>query len=568
MSVNNIDFTLGSYNPNQAAGLIAMAQENDRKISDSLKGILDGFEKTARSNADVQAMNYINSLGLQDMTPDKMPEHTQALEQIAGNMGGLNPSKEALTALDGRGNVLTERAMNDASLEAQGIANTSNRFNMEKEGDKRVLDIALNSVIANPSMAEAIKNTLPLHLRALFDDQALYRKQEHESKLNDLNESIETQQATSAYNTIYAYLPLFKSSDGMVDYDSMFKSPDVLKALGTDINNPRVLGKVLQTMDKKSAEEFEAAFNRSMKERQVGVAEGNLKLGETRLEQEGEQWKVEQDSKKEEAQRKAEAEASKQARDQANKINGEFQKGIKDSVFYGSVSKNAEGSLSVEPAKLASSISNRLSTAARPVEITYKNPTVDDWWVKNPDFGVSNFNIGANFSRQEGVRKSIKTEFKNFTDPNGKTLSKDTQIAMLEKLRASANLSTNLGITTVQDVFGKSPYYKKGKINMNALHADVINDRVAQANERVRAESFKISQDAANLGIELKMLNGHFLDNLARQYPTADPSFINSIYLADHNPEAVAPLSQGKGKGNGRYTNNAMDFFKNNNNKK
>lgn len=108
MSVNKIDFTLGSYNPNQAAGLIAMARENDRQISDSLKGILDGFEKTARENADVQAMNYINSLGLEDMTPDKMAGHTQALQQIAGSMGGLNPSKEALTALDDRGDVLTK----------------------------------------------------------------------------------------------------------------------------------------------------------------------------------------------------------------------------------------------------------------------------------------------------------------------------------------------------------------------------------------------------------------------------------------------------------------------------
>ncbi|AKG13512.1 hypothetical protein [Moraxella bovoculi] len=116
MSVNKIDFTLGSYNPNQAAGLIAMARENDRQISDSLKGILDGFEKTARENADVQAMNYINSLGLEDMTPDKMAGHTQALQQIAGSMGGLNPSKEALTALDDRGDVLTQRAINDVSL--------------------------------------------------------------------------------------------------------------------------------------------------------------------------------------------------------------------------------------------------------------------------------------------------------------------------------------------------------------------------------------------------------------------------------------------------------------------
>lgn len=136
MSVNKIDFTLGSYNPNQAAGLIAMAQENDRKISDSLKGILDGFEKTARSNADVQAMNYINSLGLQDMTPDKMPEHTQALEQIAGNMGGLNPSKEALTALDGRGNVLTQRAINDVSL-------ATNQHNWKITKDKYDYETAL-----------------------------------------------------------------------------------------------------------------------------------------------------------------------------------------------------------------------------------------------------------------------------------------------------------------------------------------------------------------------------------------------------------------------------------------
>lgn len=150
MSVNKIDFTLGSYNPNQAAGLIAMAQENDRKISDNLKGILDGFEKTARSNADVQAMNYINSLGLQDMTPDKMPEHTQALEQIAGNMGGLNPSKEALTALDGRGNVLTQRAINDVSL-------ATNQHNWKITKDKYDYETAL------PVLADAYQSMQSLN---------------------------------------------------------------------------------------------------------------------------------------------------------------------------------------------------------------------------------------------------------------------------------------------------------------------------------------------------------------------------------------------------------------------
>lgn len=557
MSVNNIDFTLGSYNPNQAAGLIAMAQENDRKISDSLKGILDGFEKTARSNADVQAMNYINSLGLQDMTPDKMAGHTQALEQIAGNMGGLNPSKEALTALDGRGNVLTQRAMNDASLKAQDIANTSNRYTTEEKGDARALVIAINSAIANPSMAGDIKNILPLHLQAMFDEQALYRREEQKDKLNALNESIETKQAKSAYDAIYAYLPLFKSSDGMVDYDSMFKNPDVLKALGTDINNPRVLGKVLQTMDKKSAEDFEAAFKRSMRERQVGVAEGTLRLGQDTLTQKGAQWEAEQRFKEEEANRRAKDEASKRAQDQANKTNDAFQKSIKGSVLSGSVAKNADGTLQVDAAKLAASIDNRLSNAAKPVEVTYKAASVDAWWIDNKDFGTSKLTFMLNLGTQTGVKDTIKTQFASFK-PDGKPLTKDTQIAMLEKLKASADTSTNLGFTSVKNMFGKSPYVTGGKLDMDSLYAAVINDRIAEANKRVKDESSKILRDASDIGLDIGQIAEYLPQDFARRYGSiADSGFMKAVTFVNHNSSATAPLSQ-----SGGYNNNLLDKFR------
>ena len=538
MSVNDIDFTLGSYNPNQAAGLIVMAQENDRKISDSLKGILDGFENTARQNADVQAMNYINSLGLQDMTPDKMVGHTQALEQIANNMGGLNPSKEALTALDGRGNVLTQRENNALNLEAQGITNTSNRLDMQEKGDKHVLDVAINSAIANPSMTDKIKSTLPPHLQALFDEQAYLRKQEYNGKVNK-------QKTDSAWNTLYAFTPNFTSSDGMVDYDKMFKDKGVITALGDSIYNPEVIGLLLQKMDKEAAEKLKNAHAMALAERKVAIGEGHLALGQAELEQDATKWKAEFD-------RKVEQDEQKKAENGNNK----FQENIKGTPFYGSVSKNADGSLNVDPKQLAANVSNRLSEAARPVEVKYKYPSVDAWWTDNSNFGVSTLEFGGASVKQTGVQDEVKKEFNNFRDSNNKPLSKDTQIAMLEKLRASMDRSTNLGYTSLNDAFGKSAYYKNGKINMNALQAAVINDRIAQANERVKVESFRISRDAANLGIELKILSEYLPTNFASQYSTADPSFMNSIYLADHNPKATAPLN-----GGGGYTNNALDFF-------
>ena len=538
MSVNTIDFTLGSYNPNQAAGLLDMARENDKQISDSLKGILDGFENTARQNADVQAMNYINSLGLQDMTPDKMLGHTQALEQIANNMGGLNPSKEALTALDGRGNVLTQRENNALALEAQGITNTSNRFDMQEKGDKHALDMAINSAIANPSMTDKIKSTLPQHLQALFDEQAYLRKQEYTSKVNK-------QKTDSAWNTLYAFTPNFTSSDGMVDYDKMFNDKGVITALGDAIYNPEVIGSLLQRMDKEAAEKLEAAHARSIAEGKLALGVGQLALGEAELNQEGKQWEAEFDRKEEQ-----------DARKEAEKGNNKLQENIQGTPFYGSVSKNADGSLSVDPKQLAANVSNRLSVAARPVEVKYKYPSVDAWWTNNSNFGVSNLKIGDASIRQTGVQDEVKKEFNNFKDSNNKPLSKDTQIAMLEKLRASMDTGANLGYTSLNDAFGKSAYYKNGKINMNALHAAVINDRIAQANERVKKESYSILSGAANLGIDLKILNEYLPTNFASLYSTADPSFMNSIYLGDHNPNATAPLNGGVG-----YTNNLLDLF-------
>ena len=562
MSVNNIDFTLGSYNPNQATGLLTMAMENDKQISDSLKGILDGFEKTARQNADVQAMNYINSLGLEDMTPDKMVGHTQALEQISNNMGGLNPSKEALIALDDRGNVLTKRENNTLALEAQDIANISSRFKMEEEGDTRALDMAINSAIANPSMTGKIKSTLPLHLQALFDEQVNYRKEEHTSKVNTLNATINKQKADSAWNTLTAFTPKFTSSDGMTDYDSMFKDPGVIAALGDSMQNPEVIGSLVQKMNKEAAEKLEAAHKIAMDEHKAALGKGHLEVAQAKVVQDGERWQAELGYKKEKDEADRADAKAREVQGKATEVNNKFQKGIEGTAFHGSVSKNVDGSLSVNPERLAASVSNKLSEAARPVEVKYKYPSADAWWVDNSNFGVSNLDLGVTSVRQSGIQDTIKSDFNNFRDSsNNKKVSKDTEIAMLEKLKASMSRSTNLGYTSVNDAFGTSAYYKNGKINMKALHADVINDRIAKANELVRTESFKISRDAANLGIDLKLLNNYLTTNLARQYPTADPSLINSIYLADHNPKATAPSGKG-----GSYTNSALKFSRDKNN--
>ena len=556
MSVNNIDFTLGSYNPNQAAGLIAMAKENDRQISDSLKGILDGFEKTTRENADIQAMNYINSLGLQDMTPDKMAGHTQALENIADSMGGLNPSKEALTALDGRGNVLTQREDNNLALEAKEIANTSNRFAMEKEGDVRALNIAMDSAIANPSMAEQIKKTLPLHLQAMFDEKVYQRREEKNKEINALNSAIIGQKVDSAWNTLTGFIPMFSSDDGRVDYGKMLSDERVKAALGDTLKSPEVVGLLVKNMNKEAAEQVKAAHEMAMDKTKAEVAVRTAALGEAELAQKGEQWKKEFEQQVFQDDREMDYKEAQQSQKAANKVNDEYQKVLEGTAFKGSVSKNVDGSLSVDPKQLGASISNRLSTAATPVEIKYKSPTVDAWWANNSNFGVSNLDFGITLARQDGVRNEIKTEFTNFKDPNtNKPLSKDTQIAMLEKLKASEDRGTNFGYTSTSDAFGSSPYYKKGKIDMEGLYAAVISDRIAAANERVRKESSKIVQDSARLGIKLDVINGYLPENLAGKYPTADRDFMNSIYLGNHNPNAKAPLDKGKGGG---YTNNAL----------
>lgn len=203
MSVNNIDFNLGGYNPNQAVGLIAMARENDRQISSSLKGILDGFEKTARENADVQAMNYINSLDLEDMTPDKMAGHTQALQQIAGSMGGLNPSKEALTALDGRGNVLTQRANNDVSLAA-------NQHNYKITKDDYDYKTQL-PVIADASNAMGAAN----HDISILDNAL---RDFAGDKTSDEYESLKNQREARIVDYARAFEIYTNASSGLSDY--------------------------------------------------------------------------------------------------------------------------------------------------------------------------------------------------------------------------------------------------------------------------------------------------------------------------------------------------------------
>lgn len=562
MSVNNIDFTLGSYNPNQAAGLIAMARENDKQISDSLKGILDGFEKTARENADVQAMNYINSLGLQDMTPDKMALHTQELEKIAGNMGGLNPSKEALTALDGRGNVLTQRENNALALEAQGIANTSNRFAMEKEGDNRALDIAIDSAIANPSMTEQIKSTLPLHLQAMFESRVSQRGNEHIKEVNALNSAINGQKADSAWNTISAFTPKYKSSDGMVDYDKMFSDASVIAALGDTMKNPEVIGLLVQRMDKEAAEKLETAHKREMEKRAIEAREDMVQISRDKLTQDGEQWQAEFKHEVTEDRLNREDKKTQQTQQAAKEVNDKYQKVLEGTVFKGSVSKNVDGSLDVNPEKLASSITNRLNAAAQPVEIKYKAASVDAWWIENEKFGISNLTFLVPLGQQTGVKDTIKKEFSNFRDPNNRQLSKDTQIAMLEKLKASMDRSTNIGYTSMNNAFGESAYYRNGKLDMNGLYSAVINDRNTEANERVRKESFKIMQDASNLGIDLGLVNKYLPSDFASKYSMADPSFRSRILLINDNPNTTAPLNQGKGSGG--YTNNAMKYFENN----
>lgn len=558
MSVNNIDFTLGSYNPNQAAGLIAMARENDRQISDSLKGILDGFEKTARENADVQAMNYINSLGLQDMTPDKMAGHTQALGQIADSMGGLNPSKEALTALDGRGNVLTQRENNNLTLEAQKIANTSSRFDMEKKGDDRVLNMAIDSAIANPSMMEQIKSTLPLHLQAMFGDKVYQRREEHNKEINALNSAINGQKADSAWNTISAFSPKFASSDGTIDYDKMFNDAGVNAALGDTMQNPEVIGLLVQKMNKEAAEKLEAAHKMKMNEIKANVAQQTANVAQMRAENDIEFRNRQFEYGKQQDELGRQETRTQQEQKAAKEVNDNYQKVLEGTVFKGSVSKNVDGSLNLNPEKLASSVTNRLNAVAQPVEIKYKAASVDAWWTENEKFGVSNLTFIVPLGQQTGVRDYIKTEFGRFKDPHtGKQLSKDTQIAMLEKLKASIDRSTNFGVTTTQDAFGKTAYYRNGKLDMNALHSAVINDRNTEAQERVRKESFKIMQDASNLGIDLGLLNKYLPSDFASKYSMADPSFRSKILFPSHNSDATAPLN----KGSGGYNNNALKYF-------
>ena len=297
-------------------------------------------------------------------------------------------------------------------------------------------------------------------------------------------------------------------------------------------------------MDKEAAEKLKAADAMAMDESKHALGEGHLALGQAELNQKGQQWEAEFGYK-----------VDQDAQEKAEDGNNKLQKNIQGTPFYGSVSKNADGSLSVDPKQLAANVSNSLSEAARPVEIKYKDPSVDAWWINNSDFGVTTLKIGDTSIRQTGVQDEVKKEFNNFKDSNNKPLSKDTQIAMLEKLKASKGTGAKLN-----DAFGKTAYYKDGNINMNALHAAVINDRIAQANERVKAESFSILSGAANLGIDLQILNGYLPANFASQYSTADPSFMNSIYLADRISTATPPLN-GVGVGGVGYTNNLLDLF-------
>lgn len=543
MSVNKIDFTLGSYNPNQAAGLIAMARENDRQISDSLKGILDGFEKTARENADVQAMNYINSLDLADLTPDKMAGHTQALQDISDGMGGLNPSKEALTALDSRGNVVAQRANNLANLEAQNILNQTNQINLNNIQDAHVLDTAVKTALSKPDSVEVIKSNLPTHLQGIFNHEfELYKLNQQNNygdalnKVNAVRDSIENYKAGAIIDKLRTVLPNFQDANGAVDYNKLFADKNVLTLLGEDIHNPSILGKVLNGFDAKEAEAAKVAFDRMMAQRKAAVAEGHLGVAQQEVANKQVRFLTEKQEQE-----------NRQRAAQAAKTNEDFQKTIHGTALYGSATKNNDGSIDINPDRFGANVSNMIANASKPVEVKYKAPTVDAWWQENPDFGISNM-MGF---RQEGVRNNVRTEFERFK-VDGKPVSKDTSIAMLEKLKSTTSNRSSFVYTSLQDRWGGTPYYKDGKIDMDALYADVLRDRQAEADNRVRAVSYKIMSDASGLGIDLGILNGKLSPDFMNKYGIyLDPDFASRIIFSGHigNPQ-------------GKYINNVLDYGK------
>lgn len=518
MSVNNIDFNLGSYNPNQAVGLIAMARENDRQISSSLKGILDGFEKTARENADVQAMNYINSLDLEDMTPDKMAGHTQALQQIAGSMGGLNPSKEALTALDGRGNVLTQRANNLANLEAQNILNQGNQIKLNEQQNNHILTTAYSTALANPNKIQEIKASLPIHLQGMFDNgfEVFRLNQRNElgkatESSEKVNESIEKYRAETIFNKLRTVSPNFIDANGNVDYTKLFADKDVQALLGETMYHQPTMGRVLHMLDAQQAEQAKAALQNALTGAKIEatrtsseVAKQNANTNQMRAEQEVINKALGIEQKKQDKKDKELLEQQKI-----------FNKNIGNTHIGrgGAVQLARDGEYSVDKSKLTANFVNSVKEAGEIKSVVYKEATPEQWWINNSKFG--SFEGWAGSST---IRDIIKTKLDNYVKPNGKKLTKDEYIGMAEILKADMKQGDIFGSSTLSNRFPNASYVKKGSLDVDSLYATYNINRKAEADNRVREVSMTMLKELAELGLELDLIKDSLPSEFIKEY--------------------------------------------------
>lgn len=518
MSVNKIDFTLGSYNPNQAVGLIAMARENDRQISSSLKGILDGFEKTARENADVQAMNYINSLGLEDMTPDKMAGHTQALEQIANNIGGLNPSKEALTALDGRGNIVAQRANNLANLEAQNILNQSNQIDLNNRQDAHVLDTAVKTALSKPDSVEVIKSNLPTHLQGIFNHEfELYKLNQQNNygdalnKVNAVRDNIENYKADVITDKLRTVLPNFQDANGTVDYNKLFADKNVLTLLGEDIHNPSILGKVLNKFDTQEAEKAKVAFDRAVAQAradattaQAKAAIMNATTNAIKTKNQNNQFYAQSNAIKTEKRDK-----------KFTKTQESFNKHIVNTRLGtgGAISLTRDGQYSIDNDKLTANFVNSIKQASEIKPVVYKSPSKDAWWINNRNFGVF-----EGWAGEAGLRNSIKTNLDNYKKPNGQPLTKDEYIGMAEILKSDMYRGSVLGSSSYSNRFPNKSYVKNNKLDIDALYAIYNRNLMTESSNRIKKVSRDILKEASTLGVDLGMIRDSLPDGFLNQY--------------------------------------------------
>ncbi|ANB91482.1 hypothetical protein MOVS_05235 [Moraxella ovis] len=518
MGVNKIDFTLGNYNPNQAVGLIAMARENDRQISDSLKGILDGFEKTARQNADVRAMNYINSLDLTDLTPDKMAGHTQALQDISDGMGGLNPSKEALTALDGRGNVVAQRANNLANLEAQNILNQTNQIDLNNRQDAHALDTAVKTALSKPDSVEVIKNNLPTHLQGIFNHEfELYKLNQQNNygdalnKVNAVRDNIENYKADVIIDKLRTVLPNFQDANGTVDYTKLFADKNVLTLLGEDTHNPSIFGKVLNKFDAKEAEKVKVAFDRMIAKMKADAAAAqgeaaiwNAKTNETKVNNQNNQFYAQSNATKiEEGDKKF------------TKTQESFNKHIVNTRLGtgGAISLTRDGQYSIDNDKLTANFVNSIKQASEIKPIVYKSPSKDAWWTNNRNFGVFKGWVGG-----EGLRNSIKTNLDNYKKPNGQPLTKDEYIGMAEILKSDMYQGDVLGSSGYSNRFPNKSYVKNNKLDIDALYAIYNRNLMTESSNRTREISRAILKEASTLGVDLGMIRDSLPDGFLNQY--------------------------------------------------